>query len=52
MVYSEDSTHKDDSISHATLLAWFNITKLPANLLTKPSVFLLVCQLYFVILFQ
>ena len=33
-------------ISHATLRAWFNITKLLANLLTKPSVFLLLCQLY------
>ena len=39
-------------ISHATLWAWFNITKLLANLLIKPSVFLLLCQLYFVILFQ
>ena len=33
-------------ISHATLWAWFNITKLLANLLTKPSAFLLLCQLY------
>ena len=32
-------------ISHATLWAWFNITKLLANLLTKPSVFLLLWQL-------
>ena len=39
-------------ISHATLWAWFNITKLLANLLTKPSVFLLLCQLSFVISFQ
>ena len=34
-------------ISHATLCARFNSTKLLANLLTKPSVFLLLCQLYF-----
>ena len=33
-------------ISHATLWAWFNITILLANLLTKPSVFLLLRQLY------
>ena len=33
-------------ISHATLWAWFNITKLLANLLTEPSVFLFLCQLY------
>ena len=33
-------------ISHATLFAWFNITKLLSNLLTKPSPFLLLCQLY------
>ena len=33
-------------ISHATQWAWFNITKLLANLLTKPSAFLLLCQLY------
>ena len=32
--------------SHATLWAGFNITKLLANLLTKPSAFLLLCQLY------
>ena len=30
----------------------FDITKLLANLLTKQSFFLLLCQLYFVILFQ
>ena len=35
------------SISHASLRALFNITKLFANLLTKPSAFLLLCQLYF-----
>ena len=34
------------AISHATLWAWFNITILLANLLTKPSVFLLLCRLY------
>ena len=35
-------------ISHATLWlwAWFNITKILANLLTEPSVFWLLCQLY------
>ena len=33
-------------ISHATACAWFNITKLLANLLTKPSAFLLLSQLY------
>ena len=33
-------------ISHATLWAWFNITKLLANLLTKTSAFLLLCQFY------
>ena len=39
-------------ISHATKWACFNITKLLANRLTKPSVFLLLCEWYFVILFQ
>ena len=33
-------------ISHVTLWAWFNFTILLANLLTEPSIFLLVCQLY------
>ena len=33
-------------ISHATLWVWFNITELLANLLTKPSPFLLLCRLY------
>ena len=49
IIYHIMLIHKGINIltPHATLWAWFNITKLLANLLTKPSAFLLLCQLYY-----